>query len=52
MYVYVPCAHTLGTQKGQMDAWDPLDLELQMIVNYCMGTRKQIYILYKSNKCS
>lgn len=38
--------------RGQKMVSDPLELELKMVVHRHMGTGKQIWVLYRSSKCS
>lgn len=40
-----------GAQQDQKAA-DPLELELQMVVNYYVDSEKQTWVLYKNSKCS
>lgn len=47
MYVCVLCeCSAYGSQKR---ASDTLEIELQMVMRYFVGTRNQIYVLWKIN---
>lgn len=39
-------------KKGQIRAVDPLELELQMVVNCHVASRTGTWVLCKSRKCS
>lgn len=42
--------HVLNACRGQKRILDPLELELWMLVNLCVGTGIQTRVLCKSNK--
>lgn len=46
------CACVPDACGGQKKAWDPLELELQMVVRHLVGARTQTQGLCRSDKCS
>ena len=50
MYVCVP-HKCLAAPGGQKKALVPLELELEMIVNCCVGAGNQIWVFCKNCKC-
>lgn len=58
--MYVFCLHEcLSTQhvlpgalEGQRKDSEPLELELQIVMNHLVGAENLTWILYKSNRCS
>lgn len=44
--------HTCTWYSGWKRAWDPLKLELQMVMSHCVGARNWIWVPYRSSKCS
>lgn len=41
-----------GTYRGQIRTLDPLEINLEMVMNHHMGSGKQIYVLFRSDKYS
>jgi hypothetical protein len=52
IYVSVLCVCMPGACGGQKRASDPLELELQMVVNCHVSSGNQIWVLWKNNQCS
>lgn len=54
MYVYehsaCMCVCLLPTE-ARKGCWDPLELELQMVVSYCVGAENQNCVLRKNSQC-
>lgn len=50
-HIYIYYTHThmhhLCAHGGQKRPWNPLELELQAIVNYYVGAENQTQVLYK-----
>lgn len=49
MYVYYMC---IGALRGQKKASDPLKLEFQVVMSYCMGAGNLSWVLWKSSQYS